>query len=339
MATERRPINVTHEAVLKAMAEYDRMGQDAFLELYGFRRARTHMVWYRGKSYDSKAIVGAAFGYLAGNPPPLRSDEFHGGAPTIRALKAVGFDFDPPPASAQRNPPWSRDELILALALYRKHEGRDPGDSHPDVIAMSALLREMAGSAGLVTYRNPNGVAMKLMNFRSLDPAFTSGGGKGLASASKLDREVWNEFSADREALAVAAEAIREAVKSGLDEDAIDELDSYQAKEGRVSYRLHRHLERDQKLVALAKGAALKANGKLACEACLFDFLAAYGARGAGYIEAHHVNPVHAMEEGATTTIADLALLCANCHRMVHSAKPWLTVEDLRGLLRTASDV
>lgn len=334
MAIERRPLNISRESVLKAMAEYDELGQDAFLEKYGFGRARTHMVWYQGKSYDSKAIAGAAFGYLPGNPPPLRSDEFYGGAPTIRALEAKGFTFEAPPSSSKRNPPWSREELILALDLYRKYEGRDPGDKHPDVVALSALLREMAGSTGATTFRNPNGVAMKLMNFRSLDPAFTAGGGKGLASAGRLDREVWDEFADDRSGLAIAAEGIRRGVEAGLDDDVLDELAGYEAKEGRVSYRLHKQLERDRKIVALRKRQALLKHGTLACEACAFDFQAAYGARGAGYIEAHHVNPVHAMKAGSTTKLEDLALVCANCHRMIHAAKPWLTIDQLRTLLR-----
>jgi hypothetical protein len=38
--------------------------------------------------------------------------------------------------------------------------------------------------------------------------------------------------------------------------------------------------------------------------------------------------------KGSKTTIEDLALLCANCHRMVHSARPWLTVDELCQLIR-----
>ncbi|MEX2447811.1 MAG: hypothetical protein WD404_03595 [Solirubrobacterales bacterium] len=30
----------------------------------------------------------------------------------------------------------------------------------------------------------------------------------------------------------------------------------------------------------------------------------------------------------------DLALLCANCHRMVHAKRPWLSVEQLRSHLK-----
>jgi 5-methylcytosine-specific restriction enzyme A len=32
-------------------------------------------------------------------------------------------------------------------------------------------------------------------------------------------------------------------------------------------------------------------------------------------------------------TLADLALLCSNCHRMIHRTKQWLTVEELKKLV------
>ena len=40
------------------MAEYDRLGQDRFLEKYGFGAARSYWLVIDGKTYDSKAIVG-----------------------------------------------------------------------------------------------------------------------------------------------------------------------------------------------------------------------------------------------------------------------------------------
>lgn len=50
------------EAVHAAMAEYDRLGREAFLEKYGFRPARSYFVEHKGRRYDSKAIVGVAVG-------------------------------------------------------------------------------------------------------------------------------------------------------------------------------------------------------------------------------------------------------------------------------------
>ena len=50
-----------------------------------------------------------------------------------------------------------------------------------------------------------------------------------------------------------------------------------------------------------------------------------HGEIGNGYIEAHHlIKPISIMREGDATRIEDLAMLCANCHRMVHRIRPWI---------------
>lgn len=78
------------QAVLDAMAEFDRIGRDPFLEKYGFGHATAYFVELDGKRYDSKAIVGAAHGYQHGTP--LRHDEFSGGDATVASrLSALGF--------------------------------------------------------------------------------------------------------------------------------------------------------------------------------------------------------------------------------------------------------
>jgi hypothetical protein len=74
--------------------------------------------------------------------------------------------------------------------------------------------------------------------------------------------------------------------------------------------------------------------GRLRCEACYFDFEERYGSRGKGFIEAHHTKPVETLVEGSKTKLDDLALLCANCHRMVHSTRPWLSIPELRELIQ-----
>lgn len=82
---------MTREAVLAAVGEYDRLGQDAFLDKYGFDRARAYVLVHDGKSYDSKAIVGAAHGFLPGERP-LAASEFSGGEATVgRLLRRLGF--------------------------------------------------------------------------------------------------------------------------------------------------------------------------------------------------------------------------------------------------------
>lgn len=93
--------------------------------------------------------------------------------------------------------------------------------------------------------------------------------------------------------------------------------------------RLHKRYERDPKLVAEKRKAAA-ATGTLACEVCGFDFKVAYGDLGAGYIEVHHTKPVHTLIAGTKTKLDDLALLCANCHRMAHRKRQPLSLYAVR---------
>ena len=105
-----------------------------------------------------------------------------------------------------------------------------------------------------------------------------------------------------------------------------------EADEGRLLTVLHRHRERSRKLVEQKKAQVLRAQQRLACEVCGFDFAAVYGERGVGFIECHHTRPV-SEGQAAKTRLKDLALVCANCHRMIHAQRPWLTLDELRGLL------
>lgn len=83
--------DITYGAVIEAIKEYDRLGQDEFLSEYGFHRAREYVLVHNGKSYDSKAIVGVAHGYLPGQEP-LASTKFSGGEATMgRLLRGLGF--------------------------------------------------------------------------------------------------------------------------------------------------------------------------------------------------------------------------------------------------------
>lgn len=81
---------ITAAHVEQAVAEYDHLGREAFLDHYGFREARTYVLRHGGREYDSKAIVGAAHRYATGRP--ARWDEFHGGKNgAARVLTALGF--------------------------------------------------------------------------------------------------------------------------------------------------------------------------------------------------------------------------------------------------------
>jgi len=103
--------------------------------------------------------------------------------------------------------------------------------------------------------------------------------------------------------------------------------------EGKLVERKHISRERNSKLIAAAKAAFLKENNKLFCTVCRFDFEKKYGKRGSGYIEAHHTIPVSDMEPGQKTKIEDVALVCSNCHKILHRTRPWLSMNRLKGIV------
>jgi hypothetical protein len=88
--------DLTREAVLKAIEEFDRLGRADFLSKYGFKEARHYFLEHDGKRYDSKAIAGVAHGFLEGRKP-LRPSEFSGGDRTVKTtLGALGFTVTSP---------------------------------------------------------------------------------------------------------------------------------------------------------------------------------------------------------------------------------------------------
>ena len=52
--------DITRDAVLAAIGEYDRLGKDKFLSQYGFSDAKRYYVSHKGKLYESKALAGVA---------------------------------------------------------------------------------------------------------------------------------------------------------------------------------------------------------------------------------------------------------------------------------------
>lgn len=231
---------------------------------------------------------------------------------------------------------WSRDELILALQVYVRLDGAVPDPRGAEIVALSDLLRKAdihPPAAKRENFRSPASVVMKLMNFRRLDPKYA---GKGLTGGSRLDGDVWREMAADAARLDGTAQAIKALLFSADGKSMLnDEKDQLhvEAEEGALLSRLHVIRERSDRLVRAKKRRVLESTGKLSCEACDFSFLEAYGTIGEGYAECHHRRPLSELPTSRRTVLDDLAVVCANCHRMIHSRRPWLTVEKLRALV------
>ncbi|MCX7570538.1 tRNA-guanine transglycosylase DpdA [Tumebacillus sp. DT12] len=116
-------------------------------------------------------------------------------------------------------------------------------------------------------------------------------------------------------------------------EPPFDEDEQY-FPEGRAQYKIHRSYERSQSLIKKAKQIAKQQDPLLRCQVCLFSFYERYGDIGIDYIEAHHIKPLSEMQGEKESKVEDLALVCSNCHRMLHRKRPWIKVETLKDILK-----
>lgn len=103
-----------------------------------------------------------------------------------------------------RNPDWTFEEAVLLHALYRRspQAGRDAAA----VLQLSNLLNETAAIRNVTpseTYRNPTGVAMRLRNISSIDPAHLARELRGLPGGPRIDKVVWARFAEDPVGLAI----------------------------------------------------------------------------------------------------------------------------------------
>jgi 5-methylcytosine-specific restriction protein A len=119
-------------------------------------------------------------------------------------------------------------------------------------------------------------------------------------------------------------------IEAGAGDDQQDQLEPDTFFEGDGRARSHLRVERNRKLVERVK----KVKGTR-CEACLMQFSERYGEVGAGFIEAHHLVPFAQLKGHAIPLdpVADFAVLCANCHRMVHRLEDPANIDALRALL------
>ena len=124
---------------------------------------------------------------------------------------------------------WTRDELILAINLYCKLPFGQLHSRNPSIIRLAELID-----------RTPGSVSYKLVNFASLDPSLQARGIKGASNASKLDREIWDEFYQHWDELPFESEKLRASFEHSTIEkiNLIDEHDL--PKEGRERERLVR---------------------------------------------------------------------------------------------------
>lgn len=239
------------------------------------------------------------------------------------------------PDDAKLRLDWEREELILAGDLVVRNGWRQLQATELEVIELSALLRRLPIhpiERRSANFRSANSVARK-----TADIATNRKGHPGKPTrGGQMTKRVITELEKYPDLVCQFAKSIRQAEARGdfksLTQPVADE--DAEASEGRLLIRRHVAYERDRALRQRKLEQAKISGQPIACEVCGFDFTETYGDRGNGYIECHHIVPLYLTGPGKRR-IDDLALLCANCHRMVHRT-PWLTPPELQNLIHNA---
>src|SRR5271166_933787 len=236
---------------------------------------------------------------------------------------------------ARNNPNWIRDEEILLVDLYNTCRGSLPDRDNPKVIELSELLTKMPWhpkSSRAATFRNPAGVAMKLRNLRTVET------GVGKRNTASIDRQILNEFRDRPVELSEIAAAIRKGTELAeslhITEDELDE--DVEFTEGRLLTAIHVRRERSP----LLRKELLRRRGReerCFCEICGASFEAIDSSYRTAAFEVHHRVPLSISNLCRRTTIQDASLLCAMCHRLIHSLiakeKHWIDVAQAQAIL------
>lgn len=118
---------------------------------------------------------------------------------------------------------WTEHELELAFVLYCQTPFGKIHSRNPIVKKFAEYLD-----------RSPSSIAMKMLNFASLDPEIVNSGRKGLGNASNKDREIWDRFHQDWDELATRNELI---IQQYIAEDDSVELHNFEAESKQVTIK------------------------------------------------------------------------------------------------------
>ncbi|WKV12189.1 HNH endonuclease [Marivirga harenae] len=127
---------------------------------------------------------------------------------------------------------------------------------------------------------------------------------------------------------------ILELYKSSDTNKDVQDEGNLSTVEGKSKLSTHMQYERNPSFILNIKKSAIAKDPLLRCEVCGFSFKEVYGQCGEGFIEAHHLNPLAEKEGEKVTKKSDIALVCSNCHKMLHKGDPVYSIEELKSILK-----
>jgi hypothetical protein len=307
------------ETVMETIAEFDRIGLEAFLIKYEKgHHPTTHLLRWKERNYPMKALWVASH-RPAANPSKLDYREALKGFPKLGFKDFVNLKSPTSNEEVEKPTPGSifsaMDEFVRigTSAFLEKYTGGAPPKSkyvkHDSLlIPMKALWA--ASHIPFVHHRD--------FGYRDAEPGF-----RALGFTVQTIRRSEQHLHA----ISVAGRW-PDKPDDGSDIDVLE----MEVQEGERARREVDVIVRHRGIVLAAKTLY-----GFVCMGCDFDFGKFYGAMGNGFIEAHHVNPLSPRGGvNEPTSVKDFAMLCSNCHRMVHTSMPCLTVDELKGKIKRA---
>jgi 5-methylcytosine-specific restriction enzyme A len=348
------------DAVKAAISECDRLGRDPFLKKYGYKYSRLYPLDFNGRVYDSKAIVGVAFGKQHGTP--LKSKEFSGGlARVVPLLRKLGFPAreTPHPATClvvgktylrknlletfggqlQRGI-WTPQEFPVVF-LFSGESGKPYG--YEDGWTDTGVFRYTGeGQEGDMTFTGGNkSIRDHRQNGKDLLLFMDRGKGHGVRFEGLFECASWEEVEGQDKhrnprKLIVFDLVPVTTVAGGADPPELGERDGppphaslevlRQAAYGAATTPKAQGKTRDAKRLWYERSAKVRdyvlARARGICEAC--DGNAPFCKRdGNPYLEPHHTTRL--ADQGPDHPVS-VGAICPTCHRRIHSGldgKTW----------------
>jgi hypothetical protein len=347
VAARSLPESLSRESVLEAIRRFDAGEEHRFADSTGYDLV------FNGRRYPPKAIAGLATKVTDG--VELGPEDFSGGVGSkcFRLLQHAGFEIADKAVDGgwlfQGNP--DRYDIDDYLSRYSRIYWSAPKHQRQIQVGDRCLLWRAGPNAGAVAVGHiceaptprgevqfPECLGIDLWRHSPDDPTSIK---VGIAiDEVRLDAEtgfVPRQVFLDSPVLAgstiirapngtvfrLSGDQMREfSVLWGAENDFTHEA-GFGAVEGTRRLRKHYARERCRTLITKKRNDFAGRNGgRVYCEVCGFDFRQHYPpALSDGFIEVHHLAPLYERDEPLRTTLADLLLVCSNCHRMIHRTK------------------
>ena len=225
----------------------------------------------------------------------------------------------PSSGSAPRLPPWSKDELILALDLYLRRGGsRGMSASSSDAIVLSQVLRSLPVHPVDVRrqdrFRTPSSVALKLHNLAAVDPGHPNA---GMSNSGSGDRWVWRRWSDDPRRLSELAQTVLSLADQRIPDQIVadEEIDD----RGRLVARRISRLE----VAVVSRARRQTPPGPVVCAFC-------EQTTNTSVIDGSYEGTVAGLR--AESAEDAVFLVCSSCKKRLRSRQtPSASVEDEQG--------